>query len=146
MYGIILSEEGLAPCPKRSHLMQKNFINWTSKLKMFIWFMDSFHVVIIRYFNQLFNFLWKSHIFSTLWHVHSHGEYALWIKSVKEPLRNLFRHYLINPFKSKAWCPCFMEISQLGLVCHSKCGALKNPHCSMAMSAEDDLKFAAIHR
>ena len=33
------------------------------------------------------------------------------------------------------WCPC-----------HSRCGTLKNPHCSMAMSAEHISKFAALHR
>ena len=26
-----------------------------------------------------------------------------------------------------------------------KCGTLKNPHCSMAMSAEHTSKFAALH-
>ena len=30
--------------------------------------------------------------------------------------------------------------------CHSRCGTLKNPHCSMAMSAEHRSKLAALHR
>ena len=30
--------------------------------------------------------------------------------------------------------------------CHSRCGTLKNPHCSMAMSAEYRSTFAALHR
>ena len=30
--------------------------------------------------------------------------------------------------------------------CHSKCCTLKNPHCSMAMSAEHRSKFAALHQ
>ena len=30
--------------------------------------------------------------------------------------------------------------------CHSKCGTLKNPHCSMATSAKYRSKFAALHR
>ena len=29
--------------------------------------------------------------------------------------------------------------------CHSRCGTLKNPHCSMAMSAEYRSTFAALH-
>ena len=30
--------------------------------------------------------------------------------------------------------------------CHSMCDTLKNPYCSMAMSAEHRSKFAALHR
>ena len=30
--------------------------------------------------------------------------------------------------------------------CYSKCGTLKNTHCSIAMSAEHGWKFAALHR
>ena len=30
-------------------------------------------------------------------------------------------------------------------VCHSRCGMLENPHCSMAMNAEHRLKFSALH-
>ena len=30
--------------------------------------------------------------------------------------------------------------------CHSRCGMLKNPNCSMAMSAEHRSKFAALHQ
>ena len=30
--------------------------------------------------------------------------------------------------------------------CHSRCGTLKNPHCSMALSAEHRSTFAALHR
>ena len=33
-----------------------------------------------------------------------------------------------------------------GCPCHSRCCTLKNPHCSMAMSAEHRSKFAAFHR
>ena len=44
-----------------------------------------------------------------------------------------------QPFQESSMMALFDGnlISQLGLVCHSKCGALKKPHCSMAMSAED---------
>ena len=30
--------------------------------------------------------------------------------------------------------------------CHSRCGMLQNPHCSMAMSAEHRSKFTALHQ
>ena len=30
--------------------------------------------------------------------------------------------------------------------CYSRCGTLKNPHCSMAISVEQRSKFAALHR
>ena len=31
-------------------------------------------------------------------------------------------------------------------LCHSRCGTLKNPHCSMAMSVEHRSKFSVLHR
>ena len=31
-------------------------------------------------------------------------------------------------------------------LCHSRCGTLRNPHCSMAVGAEHRSKFAALHR
>ena len=30
--------------------------------------------------------------------------------------------------------------------CHSRCGMLQNPHCSMAMSAEHRSKLTALHQ
>ena len=38
------------------------------------------------------------------------------------------------------------EIVKTDALCHSRCGTLKNPHCSMAISAEYRSKFAALHR
>ena len=36
------------------------------------------------------------------------------------------------------------SVSQCHIRCHSRCGTLKNPHCSVAMSAEHRSKFAAL--
>ena len=46
-------------------------------------------------------------------------------------------------------CEChgFSEMTIItGCPCYSRCGTLKNPHCSMAMSVEQRSKFAALHR
>ena len=47
---------------------------------------------------------------------------------------------LYIPISDFHTCP----VSQL--VCHSRCGTLKNPHCSMAMTAVHTSKFAVLHR
>ena len=38
-------------------------------------------------------------------------------------------------------CPLLTDV-----LCHRRCGTLKNPHCSMAMSADHRSKLGAFHR
>ena len=50
------------------------------------------------------------------------------------------KHVIIIKY-NYTWTEIFVFYS-----CYSRCGTLKNPHCSMAMSAQHMSKFAVLHR
>ena len=64
--------------------------------------------------------------------------------------KSLKRYTDSSTAKRSATCvsvtvPQEMTIIRVG-PCHSRCGTLKNPHFSLAMSAEQKSKLAALHR
>ena len=77
------------------------------------------------------------------------------LRIIQEPVRWLSRFALdsqswgcgFEPRLRQVWFPVLRtETVKTDAPCHSRCGTLKNPHCSMAISAEYRSKFAALHR
>ena len=72
-----------------------------------------------------------------------HYDLCLCTSQSNESTRILLLENLIaNKFGHAGTIACIL----VHIPCHSTCGTLKNPHCSLAMSAENRSKFAALHQ